>query len=190
MRRRIMTAAVAEMNARGIKFTMGDLARRLGVSKRCLYVYFDSKEDLIRSIIDVVLADIQGQKREILADGQLTFEEKLKKVLTVRPKVFYLQEGRLSVEFKRLLPAEWERIDRFMSRNWQTIEEFLQLGIREGHFRSVYVPIVEKMIKGTFNEMDNYHFLAQNNVSLYQANEHMVDILLYGIISPEQAQCD
>ncbi|MEN6567652.1 MAG: TetR/AcrR family transcriptional regulator [Veillonellales bacterium] len=186
MQQRIMAAAVEEMNERGIKFTMGDLARRLGVSKRCLYEYFASKEELIHAIVGVVLTDIQEQRKAVLADGQLNFEEKLRRVLTVRPKVFCLREERVSMEIKRLLPAEWERIERFMSRNWRTIEEFLRLGIQQGYFRYIYVPIVEKMIKGTFREVDNYCFLAQNNVSMYQVNEYMVDILLYGIVSPKQ----
>lgn len=183
MRKRIMAAAVAEMRERGIKFTMSDLARILGVSKRCLYAHFASKEQLIAAIIDTILEDIQEQRAAILADRELNFQDKLGAILCVSPRVFSPTSGRMADEVKRFMPAEWDRIRRFMDQHWVFLEEFLNEGIATGKLRPVYLPVVQKMLKGCTNEMVDYQFLMEHNISLDQAKSCMIDILTYGIVA-------
>ncbi len=181
MHNRIMTAAVEEMSERGIKFTMSDLARSLGVSKRCLYEHFASKEQLISSIVDVLLEDVQEQRTAILANKDLNFQDKLRAILCVNPKVFSPTEGRMADEIKRFMPAEWDRIERFMERHWVFLEGFFNDGIAKGEFRPVCLPILQKMLKGCMNEMVDYRFLVQHGISLTEAKSCVVDILTYGM---------
>jgi len=176
----IKIAAVEEISERGIKFTMTDLAKRIGVSKRCLYQHFTSKEDLISSLVDGWLEDVLKKRKEILA-GNDSYEEKLKSILCGKPAVMSPTEGRIAYEIKRFMPSEWKRIDHFMNEHWAVIEEFLRLGIEKGYFRPVYLPVLQKMVRGSINEIIDYHFLMRNNVSLMQAKMYMVDILLYGL---------
>lgn len=178
-----MVAAIEEMRERGIKFTMNDLARRLGVSKRCLYEHFESKEVLISCIVDSSLADIVEQRRKILSDESLSFKEKLKGILSVRTTVFSPLEGRIAEEIKRCMPQEWMRIDQFMSEDWKFIEQFLKSGVESGELRSVHLPIVQKMVRGSINELIDYRFLDENRISLNQAKMYMFDVLLYGMVS-------
>lgn len=52
-RRSVLTAALDEFFERGFAAArMDDIARRAGVSKGALYLYFDSKDDLFRSLIE------------------------------------------------------------------------------------------------------------------------------------------
>lgn len=52
-RKRILEAASAEFAQKGYrKTTMGDIARRMGVSKGAVYQYFESKEALIGAVGD------------------------------------------------------------------------------------------------------------------------------------------
>jgi Transcriptional regulator len=182
MRNRILAATIEEMRERGIKFTMNDLARRIGVSKRCLYEYFESKEALISCIVDASLVDIVEQRRKIISDESLSFREKLK-AIPVRATVFSPLEGRIAEEIKRYMPKEWMRIDQFMSEDWKFVEDFLKAGIESGELRSVHLPILHKMVRGSINELVDYHFLDKNGISLTQAKTYMFDILLYGMVS-------
>src|SRR5436305_8234580 len=53
------------------KTTMDDLAREAGISKRTIYLYFPSKEEVALSSIGRVVATAQARMREIaLEDGQ------------------------------------------------------------------------------------------------------------------------
>lgn len=184
MKDRILAAAIEEMRERGIKFTMNDLARRIGVSKRCLYEHYESKEALISRIVDTSLADIVEQRRKIISDSSLTFHEKIRGIFDVRTSIFSpLLEGRIAEEIKRFMPAEWLRIDRFMSEDWKYIEEFLKTGIEKGELRRIHLPVMHKMVKGSINELVDYRFLDDNGISLKQAKLYMLDLLLYGMLS-------
>ncbi len=183
MRKRIMTGAVEVIREKGVKFTMSDLALRIGVSKRSLYEYFESKEALVCSIVEDLLEDIQKQRLAIMADDNFDYQEKLQRILTVKPLIFPSMEVHVCIEIKRFLHVQSIQLDQIVSRNWTIVEEFLRLGIETGQLRSIYIPVIEKMIKGTMNEIVDYQFLAENNVSLCQAKEYMVDILINGLIA-------
>ena len=151
MRKRIMTGAVEEMRDKGIRFTMSDLALRLGVSKRSIYEYFESKEVLVYSIVETLLEDVQKQRLEIMADDSISYQEKLRKILTVQPVLFPIMEGHTIVEIKRFLHVQSrqiEKLEQIMSRSWVLVEKFLQQGIETGQIRPIYIPIIEKMLAG------------------------------------------
>lgn len=186
MRQRIMIAAVEEVNRQGVKFTMNDLARRLGVSKRSLYEHFDSKEELISAIVDATLENVREQRKTIIQDGQLSFQDKLVKILTIRQTLFARGDGRRADEIRRFLPAEWRKIEDFMDEEWGMIEAFLQQGIVSGDFRPIFLPIIHKMVKGAIKEFMEYDFLLQHNVSFDDMVSYMADILMYGITASKK----
>jgi AcrR family transcriptional regulator len=181
-----LTGAIAEINERGVKFTMDDLAQRLSVSKRSLYEHFESKEEIIGSILDDQLADIRAQRKLILNDPKLSYQEKLHKILGVRPQSTCFFGGRFAVEVKRFMPQQWKKIEEFMSQDWSAVEKFLLHGIEKGEFRSVCIPVVEKIISGAFNELADNTFLSQHNFSLVEANAYMADILINGLVSDKR----
>lgn len=181
MRNRIMAMAMEEMNERGIKFTMQDLARRLGISKRTLYEYFSSKEDLIGIIVDTALTDIHSQRATVLLDGKLSIVEKLQKIITARQSVFTEVNDQVSLEIKRFMPAQWKKVEAAMDEQWDSIEMLLQQGEKAGYIRPVYLPVVRRILRGAYNEMMDYGFLAQNKVTLNEMKAHMADVILLGI---------
>ena len=88
MRQRIMDGAMAEMHERGIKFTMDDLARRLGMSKRTLYENFSSKEELVGSLLAAAIAELKAKREAIARDETLDIREKFRQMMTVRPALW------------------------------------------------------------------------------------------------------
>jgi len=60
----------------GIKsVTMSDIARKLGISKKTLYTYFDKKEDLIDEGIKVHIAEEKEKVNEISANAKDAIDE-------------------------------------------------------------------------------------------------------------------
>lgn len=51
MKKRILEAAVKEIELHGAAFRMDDLAKRLNISKRTLYENFYSKNEIIEKIV-------------------------------------------------------------------------------------------------------------------------------------------
>lgn len=182
MRDRILTAAAKEMGIKGIKFTMNDLAAHLGISKRSIYEYFSSKEEIIGALVDENLENIMQQCNDILNNKEYDLPQKLKMIILAHQKNAGCGYGRDAEEIKRFCPREWEKIERHLDDKWKIIEKILQEGIEQKLFRPVYVPCVKKIIKGAINESIDSNFLIGNQVQLTKLYEYMVDVILYGII--------
>ena len=185
MKMQIMTAAMEELNEYGIRFTMANLATRLAISKRTLYEHFDSKEVLIESIVDVIILDMQTQRMRILEDVQLTLQEKLIKMLSVRPAAFIKLEDRVKLDLRRQFPGLWKRAHESAEAQWDMIDEVLREGIDAGCFRPIYVPVVRKLLQGAVNEISDYDFLLEQRKTFHEMIGFITDILIYGIMLPE-----
>ena len=188
MKMRIMTAAMEELNEYGIRFTMANLAARLAISKRTLYEHFDSKEVLIESIVDIIILDMQTQRMRILEDTQLSLQEKLLKMLSVRPAAFIKLEDRVKLDLRRQFPGLWKRAHESAEAQWDMIDEVLREGIETGCFRSIYVPVVRKILQGAVNEISEYDFLLEQRKSFHEMIGFITDIVIYGIMLPEKQE--
>lgn len=62
------------------KVLMADLARQLGMSKKTLYQYFSSKEELLNVIISQYGNDIQREVEHILKSESIEFPDKIKRI--------------------------------------------------------------------------------------------------------------
>jgi len=177
-------AAIDEASERGIKFTMNDLARRLAVSKSTLYEHFDSKEELIGAIIDTLVADLRRQEQEITSNNTLSFSEKFKSLLSCHPKTLGIQSERFMDDVKRYMPGEWAKMEAFIDNRWRMIEDLLRQGIEAGYFRPVNLAVVQRILFGAVNELLDYKFLMQNNLTILDAIAAAFDILILGMAVP------
>lgn len=67
---RIMKAFIEEIREKGMKFSMDDLARRLGISKRTLYEHFSSKVEILETIMS--RASGKGKKKRSASSRMTT----------------------------------------------------------------------------------------------------------------------
>ena len=58
MRDKIIDATVEEFKQNGLKFTMNDLAKHLGISKKTIYTVFESKQAVLVAVSDRYAADL------------------------------------------------------------------------------------------------------------------------------------
>ena len=185
MRPRIMTAALAEMDEHGVRFTMNNLAARLAISKRTLYEHFESKEVLVEAIVDAIITDLQVQRMEIVNDPELDVREKLIRMFKVRSKIFMDVNDRVKLELGVQYPGLLKKAHKAQEEQWNIIDAVLAEGIEAGCFRPVYVPVLRKVLQGSVREIMDYGFLLQNRTSFDEMIGHITDIILYGIMTPD-----
>ena len=82
---KIINSTIDIFREKGVKFTMDDIANKLGVSKRTLYENINSKEVLLSLLVDEVFNSIKQQGQEIIEDNSIDDLDKLKRLLTVIP---------------------------------------------------------------------------------------------------------
>lgn len=180
MRNRIIAATVEEVNLRGFKFTMSDLARRLSVSKSSLYEHFASKDALISSIVDLILHDFCSQE-EMVYGSTLSLIEKLKAILTIKPDRFEPFSNRVYEDLRLTYPDEWEKVVQFRQERLDRLATLLQQGIDVGIIRPIHVAVAQQTIISALNGLTSYSFLTENNLTYQNAITAMIDIIVEGL---------
>jgi AcrR family transcriptional regulator len=130
VKERIVAAARRHFLALGFRnITMDDLARELGVSKKTLYTYFESKTALLREVVMAKIAHIQEDMARVIDDPAATFPQKLQTLLTCQQNHF----GELKPPFLRDVQRDAPEIfDLVEERRAQIIPEFFGRLFEEG----------------------------------------------------------
>lgn len=138
---------------KGIKFSTDDVAKDLKTSKRTIYNYFQSKDDMMRCAIDYVFEDIEKQHKQIVA-GDKNWLDKLIEILLVYPSVINLKDVDLK-NIERLNPELYLLIREHFSTKWELTfevfekckEEGLIKPIDKNVFRAIFLGIYEQSIE-------------------------------------------
>ena len=78
---RILEGAMNVYKAKGVKFTMDDLAGELGMSKKTIYTVFPDKGTLLYEMVDFGFDTISEAQAEALSNPDLSLVDKLKTIL-------------------------------------------------------------------------------------------------------------
>lgn len=130
VRERILVVAGRHMLEYGYSsFTMDDLARELGMSKKTLYVHFAGKDEIVETAIDRFAADVRAMADALFADTALAYPEKLHRLF----QEMLLRVARIKAhvlrDLQRNAPHLFRRVEEF--RGYTLPYVFNQL-LREG----------------------------------------------------------
>lgn len=178
-----MLAAFEEMNTRGFRFTMADLARKLAVSKTTLYQHFSSKDELIGAIFGAIYADVVAREEAILNDPRRSFPEKLEGLLAVFPGVFGPINNRLIADIQRHVPDEKEKAEAFRRERWQRIAGLIERERGADRLRSLNLAVLERTYMLMSGALVDYKFLAENNLSAREALAAFAAMVTFGLVS-------
>lgn len=180
-RERILLATLTCFNQKGIKFTMDDLARVLGMSKKTIYVEFPDKEALFLAMVDFMFDKIKESEAQVLMDEGLSTLEKIHKILGVLP------EGYKDVNFQQLYmlrdkyPRIYQKVENRLETGWEATISLLEQGKREGVVRDVNIPLVKMMLEASLEQFFARDILIVNGLTYGEALNEVVDILMKGI---------
>ena len=88
LKERIMEGAVTCFQEKGIKFTMDDLAEKLGMSKKTIYTVVEGKDELLIEMVEHVFGSIKESEEEVLWSEDLNTVEKIRRILAVFPEAY------------------------------------------------------------------------------------------------------
>ena len=96
IREQILDATVLVFNKKGMKFTMDDIARELGMSKKTIYTVFADKQELVYDMVDYCFDSIKESEQKVMKNGELSTLEKIHEILGVLP------DGYKEIDFSQL----------------------------------------------------------------------------------------
>ncbi len=120
----------------GIKsVTMDELSRELGISKKTLYQYFETKEELIEQIIEKHIVKEQCLIEEARATSKNALEEMILMAKHVLDELRHLTPTTM-YDLQKYYRASFDKLQaRFQIQIFGAIKENLERGIKEGLYR-------------------------------------------------------
>ena len=189
MRERIIMAAAEEMLTRGLKFTMGELAGKLHVSKTSLYEQFSSKDELINGVLEMALDDMRRLDDAIYDDPTLSLAEKLRALFKVVPTVFGpINNRRLFDDLRLHHPGGEQMIAAFKEEQFRRQSALIAEGVANQSVRRVNMQVLQQLMVSATNDLFTYRFLADSNMTIADALAALADIIVFGLMPQNERQ--
>ncbi len=167
---------------KGLKgVTMDDIAAELGKSKATVYKYFESREEIIATLITYKLQEIQ-QFEDYLNDKKLLYLERYKQA------VQYLSEhiGDISnlflADLKHEQPELWNMIDAFRQYTITVLKRYYEEGIENGTFNNLHPTIMVMGDQFFVNLLSDPDFLIEQKLTIKEAFDEYFRMKFYGIM--------
>jgi AcrR family transcriptional regulator len=162
----------------GGRFTMDELAARLGISKKTLYEMVHSKEELAVQLVEFYFSGVAKLQDEIHSSSDLNAVEKLHRLLCATPD-YPMRKYHLK-EMKQSFPAAYKVLDSKLRQGWERTLAVLNEAKKEGGIREIDNTLFSRIYAAAIEEI-----LMENDIqeesSFRQKQEQLVDILLNGI---------
>ena len=178
----IMEATLDEFSKRGLKFTMDDIAQKLHMSKKTIYTFFTTKEDLFISTVNYGFDQIKIAEQKILNDPNLATLEKIEKILIVLPERYQHVDWRNIYLCKNKFPSIYEQIKRRLESDWDGTIMLLETAISEGVIRPISIPVLKTMLNASFEHFINSTNLIEHDIPYNTALSELISILMHGIV--------
>ena len=188
----LLASAIELFVERGFASTrLEDVARRAGVSKGTLYLYYANKEDLFKAVVrqtilpmiddaETSVAEFEGHSAELLRQVILSWWVRIGATKASGISKLILAEADNFPELARFYQEE------VMTRRMRMISNMLERGIRRGEFRAIDVPQTAQVLIAPLLMLSTWkHTIAPCERCDLQPEaflEAFLDITLHGLL--------
>ena len=165
----ILEGTIKAFNEKGLKFTMDDVAKILGMSKKTIYTVFRDKESMFLAMVDYMFDSIKESEQQIVEDDALSTVEKIRRILGVIPESYRDVDFRQLYLLKDKYPVIYKQVEKRLETGWETTIQLLEQGMAEGVIRKVSIPIVKMMLEATVEQFFQRDILIQSGLSYLEA---------------------
>ena len=182
LQEQILEETLKIFNKKGLKFTMDDIARNLGISKKTIYTVFRTKEQLFLTMVDYIFDGIKISEQQVMDNEKLTVVEKIRKIFKVMPETYSEIDFRQLYQLKGKYPKIYKKVEKRLETGWENTIALLEQGMKQGVIRKIHIPIVKMMLESTLEQFFQRDILVKNQISYQEALDEVVDILMEGIV--------
>jgi TetR/AcrR family fatty acid metabolism transcriptional regulator len=163
---------------------VADVAKVAGVADGTVYLYFKSKEEILRSLFDRGVAVLIAEARSLI-EGVSDPRERLRRIARLHLERLGADRD-LAIVFQVELRGSTKFMEEFsaagLAEYLRLIRETFEEGQRSGVFRANLNPkIVAKVIFGALDEMATNWILSRRRYKLAPFADTVLDIILEGV---------
>jgi AcrR family transcriptional regulator len=165
------------------KTTMDDIASALKMSKKTIYKYFPSKNDLVMAVANHFTQKMAKKIIPILESDKNAIE-KLAGLLDLLSNTAGKIGDRIFADLKNNYPEVWKHVDSFRTEMmYGNITKVYEQGKKEGLFLDYPTPIVMNVFVNAMRSTVNPEFILNNNFSMVTAAQTTFKIVLGGTLT-------
>lgn len=165
------------------KISMDEIAAGLRMSKKTIYKHFPTKENLIESLIDfeceyhlVKEVTILGQKIGVIKMIVQMIEFNLSELSKYSEKWMS--------DLQNLKPELWDKYMNLKHNNHDTyFNKLMKQGKKEKLIKDIPLELILSGIESIVKNVLHTDFLVRNNLSINQALNYSIDILISGMLT-------
>jgi len=161
--------------------TIDMIARDCGISKKTLYLFFRSKDDLVEAILEDMLAEYNSGVKTIDASVKDPLD-KLYRLIELPFALFGEISTQLAKDVTLLYPHIEKRLDTLRNTHRKTVMNNYVDGVRAGYFKDINPTFVESFLSGAGRQVMSSAFVLENNMTLRQIFTYFRDIMLSGLL--------
>lgn len=165
------------------KTTMDELASELSMSKKTIYKFFPSKEDLVMAIAKRFMDRMKSKILPALNSDKNAIE-KLSELNNILAKSSEVISSNRMDEIRKHFPALWNEIDNFRTKMmFGNITKVIDQGKAEGLFIDYPTEIIMNMLVASVRTIVTPDFILNNNFSIGEAALYAFKIIIGGIVT-------
>lgn len=165
------------------KTTMDDVASELGMSKKTIYKFFPSKDDLVMAIAKHFMNSMKNKIVPALNSDKNAIE-KLAELISILAKASEKISPKRMDEMRKYFPHLWNEIDNFRTEiMFGNITKVIEQGKKEGLFINYPTNIMMNILVSSVRSVVNPDFILNNNFSIIEAARFAFKIVIGGIVT-------
>lgn len=169
--------------------TVDELAMRSNMSKRTIYRYFKSKEEIIQAVVEQFLKEMEQHVSTAInsADNPV---QKVSNFIRVLPERLRQTNPRIFSDLQKYYPAMWEMVEEFRAERVKILVSIIVEGSKEGYFKAINPTIVTAAMLATIRTVGNPAFVLENNLTMETVFKTVMQTFLYGIVNQGESAKD
>ncbi len=165
------------------KTKMDDIASKLRISKKTIYKYFSTKEELVREVT-FGFFDNNRQKLQKIIETKANAVTKLYEIFKFVGEMISRINEKFFADVQTQMPDLWRDIDAFRTKLMTTnIGKVFEQGKIEGFFIDKPSPIIINIFISSVRGATSLEFIMNNKFSLKTAVEETIEVLMNGIMT-------
>ncbi len=168
------------------KVTLDEIATELGMSKKTMYKFFPSKEDLLKTIVHTMMNGLRVRV-EAVVNSDKPFVEKAPELLALIGHQISIMSKQFLFDLQRFTPELWKEIDDFRRQRILTnVRKIFIQAQDEGVFRKdldieLFILVFTSSVQGIVNPQT----LSQQSFSAEEALHGIFRIIFEGAMTEE-----
>lgn len=187
-RNRILEYSFKAFSSMGFQqVTMDDIARGVGMGKGTVYKLFPSKDALIMDTIDFFARQMEERLRIIIADDQLTPEDKLKLFTKTVYKQLKKVNPAVLASLERVMPEAYHMIEQKRQKLILTnVKELIDEGKKSGIFEEgTDGKLIAHILIGSIRHLTEYDVISGMDYNVEQLFSSIITVIMRGCMTEE-----